>query len=109
MSISFRADSYQPQVNNKKNVFSVSPNAQEVLSKTNEYACGAQLANAVLEPENRKENLGKALTNAITMPIMSTTPISTVYTLNELQKGNISKQDAVKIMAYNSMAHALDV
>ena len=36
MSISFRADSYQPQVNNKRNVFSVSPNAQEVLSKTNE-------------------------------------------------------------------------
>ena len=108
MPISFRADGTCTQTNNKKNAFSISPNAQEVLNRTNEYACGVQLGKAILEPENRKENLGNAVKNVMTMPIMSTTPVSTIYTLKELQNGNISKQDAVKIMAYNSIAQALD-
>ena len=116
MNISFKAansspvsyNTQTPQAENKSGVFGVSSNAQEVLNKTNEYACGIQMANAIIEPENRKENLGKAAKNALLMPIMSTTPVSTFYTLKELQNGNISKQDAVKIMAYNSIAQALD-
>ena len=50
----------------------------------------------------------KAAKNALLMPVMSTTPVSTIYTLKESQNGNISKQDAVKIVAYNSIAQALD-
>ena len=116
MNIIFRAKNSNPvnyktnspQAENTSGVFGVSSNAQEVLNKTNEYACGIQMANAIIEPENRKENLGKAAKNALLMPVMSTTPVSTIYTLKELQNGNISKQDAVKIVAYNSIAQALD-
>lgn len=104
--ISFRArDNVQHQTKNQKSVFNVSDDAQKILNKTNEYANGIQFVNAVIEPQNRKENLKNAAINALTMPIMSSTPISTLYTLSELEKGNISKQDAIKIVAYNSMTH----
>ncbi len=103
---SFRArDNVQNQTKNQKSVFNVSDDAQKILNKTNEYANGIQFVNAVIEPKNRKENLKNAAINALTMPIMSSTPISTFYTLSELEKGNISKQDAIKIVAYNSMTH----
>lgn len=104
--ISFRArDNVQNQTKNQKSVFNVSDDAQKILNKTNEYANSIQFVNAVIEPQNRKENLKNAAINALTMPIMSSTPISTLYTLSELEKGNISKQDAIKIVAYNSMTH----
>lgn len=66
------------------------------------------MANALNEPENRKENLSQAAQNALLYPIMSINPVSTLYTINEYKKGNISKDDAVKIMAYNSLAQALN-
>ena len=106
--LAFRStDNIPNQIKNQKNVFSVSDNAQNVLNKTNEYANGVQIANAVIEPNNRKENLKNAAINALTMPIMSSTPVSTIYTLSEYQKGNISKDDTIKIVAYNALAQSL--
>ena len=41
------------------------------------------------------------------MPVMSSPAVSTIYTADQYKKGNISKDDAMKIMAYNAMAQML--
>ena len=41
------------------------------------------------------------------IPIMSNPVVSGLYTANQYQKGEISKDDAIKIMAYNAIAQGL--
>ena len=41
------------------------------------------------------------------MPIMSNPAVSAIYTVNQYQKGEIPKDDATKIMTYNTIAQIL--
>ena len=41
------------------------------------------------------------------IPIMSNPVVSGLYTANQYQKGEISKDDVIKIMAYNAIAQGL--
>lgn len=41
------------------------------------------------------------------MPVMSNPLVGAAYTVNQYDKGNISKDDAIKVVAYNSIARGL--
>ena len=47
------------------------------------------------------------LQNALLMPVMSNPLARAVYTAIQYNNGNISKDDAIKIVAYNSIAQGL--
>ena len=113
MSISFRAEAavsgYQTtQSNLKKNVFSLSENGQKVLSKTNEWANTQDVAEIIVDKDKRtKENIRTVAQNTVMMPVMSDSAIGTAYILDQCKKGNLSKDDAIKILAYNMMTNGL--
>jgi hypothetical protein len=104
MTISFRANNNYPAQNTQqKNAIGLTENGQNILNKTNEYANHIDLTNTILDSEKRKDNLGTALKNTIMLPIMSSPTISAAYVANEYRKGAISKEDALKIVAYNTI------
>ena len=52
VSISFKANSVYVQPNNKQyNTQTLSPKAQEVLNKTNKYACGINMTDSLSKPD----------------------------------------------------------
>ena len=52
VSISFKANSVYVQPNNKQyNTQTLSPKAQEVLNKTNKYACGINMIDSLSKPD----------------------------------------------------------
>ena len=115
MTISFRAGHNYPTQNlpqqnlppQQKNSIGLTENGQKVLNKTNEYANAYNLADTLIDSEKRKENLGNVVKNTMLMPIMSNPVVSGLYTANQYQKGNISKDDTIKILAYNAIAQGL--
>ena len=111
MSISFRANPVATTVlqtqSQQNNALGLSENGQKVLNKTNVHANAYDLASTVVDSDKRKENLATVAKNTLMMPIMSSPTISTAYTVDQYKKGNISKDDAMKIMAYNAMAQML--
>ena len=115
MTISFRAGKNYPTQNlphqnlppQQKNSIGLTENGQNVLNKTNEYANAYNLADTLVDSEKRKENLGNVVKNTMLMPIMSNPAVSTIYTVNQYKKGEISKDDATKIMIYNAIAQGM--
>ena len=113
MAITFRrnpvilTNSQQNQEQQKKNAIGLSDNGQKVLNKTNKIANLYEIASTAADEKKRKENLSIVAKNTMLMPIMSDSAIGTAYTLNECKKGNISKDDAMKILAYNMIANGL--
>ena len=113
MTISFRAgnnyptQNIPPQTQQQKNSIGLTENGQNVLNKTNEYANAYNLADTLVDSEKRKENLGNVVKNTMLMPIMSNPAVSTIYTVNQYKKGEISKDDATKIMIYNAIAQGM--
>ena len=113
MTISFRAgnnyptQNLPPQNTQQKNSIGLTENGQKILNKTNEYANAYNVADTLMDSEKRKENLGNVVKNTMLMPIMSNPAVSTIYTVNQYQKGEISKDDATKIMVYNAIAKGL--
>ena len=111
MSISFRANPVATTVlqtqNQQNNALGLSENGQKVLNQTNEHANAYDLASTIVDSDKRKENLATVAKNTLMMPVMSSPIVSTVYTADQYHKGNISKDDAMKIMAYNAMAQML--
>ena len=106
LSISFRANqtvSNQQQ----KNLIGLTENGQKVLNSTNKYANTYDFVDTVVDKDKRKENLGTVAKNALLMPVMSNPIVGAAYTANQYNKGNISKDDAIKIFAYNSIAQGL--
>ncbi len=114
MTISFRTNntmpsSQTPQNDSKKNIFALTENGQKVLSKTNEWANTQDIAEIIVDKDKRnKENVGTVAKNTLMMPIMSDSAIGTIYTIDQYKKGNLSKDDVVKILAYNMIANSLD-
>ena len=106
LSISFRAN---PTVSNQqqKNAIGLTENGQKVLNKTNKYANTYDFVDTVVDSDKRKENLGTVAKNALLMPVMSNPLVSAAYTVNQYNKGEISKDDAIKVVAYNSIARGL--
>ena len=106
LSISFRANSTTLN-QQQKNVIGLTENGQKILNSTNKYANTYDFVDTVVDKDKRKENLGTVAKNALLMPIMSNPLVGAVYTANQYNKGNISKDDAIKIVAYNSIAQGL--
>ena len=115
MLISFKSANINPtqitqqslQNKQQKNSIGLTENGQKVLNKTNEYANAYNVADTLIDSEKRKENLGEVAKNTLLMPVMSNPAVSTIYTVNQYQKGEISKDDATKIMLYNAIAQGL--
>lgn len=111
MSISFRANPVATTVlqtqNQQNNALGLSENGQKVLNQTNEHANAYDLASTIVDSDKRKDNLATVAKNTLMMPVMSSPIVSTVYTADQYHQGNISKDDAMKIMAYNAMAQML--
>lgn len=109
MAIIFRAnptvstDCQMNQKTQKKNAIGLSEDGQKVLNKTNEIANLYEMANSANDEKKHKE----VIKNTFLLPIMSDSAIGTAYTVNEYKKGNISKDDMVKILAYNMAANGL--
>ena len=97
----------QVQNKNQKNSIGLTENGQKVLNKTNEYANAYDLVNTVIDSDKRNDNFATVAKNALLMPVMSNPVIGAVYTADQYKKGNITKDDAVKIMAYNAIAQGL--
>lgn len=111
MTISFRANPVTTTVlqtqSQQNNGLGLSENGQKILNKTNVHANAYDLASTVVDSDKRKENLATVVKNTLMMPVMSSPTINTVYTVDQYKKGNISKDDAMKIMAYNAMGQIL--
>lgn len=111
MSISFRANPVAATVlqtqSQENNALGLSENGQKVLSKINMHTNIYDLANTIVDSDKRKENLATVAKNTLMMPVMSSPTVSSVYTADQYRKGNISQNDAAKIMAYNAMAQVL--
>lgn len=103
ISISFRANNIYTQPNNKsQNKQALSQNAQDILNKTNKYACGVNMVDSLSKPN---KNVGEALKNSGMYLAMSSPLVNAIYTGTQIQKGNISKEEANKIFMYNMMCH----
>ena len=106
VSISFRADSPNP-AQQQTNMIGLTKNGQQVLNKTNKYANKYDLLNTIIDFDNKKDNLGTVVQNTLLMPIMSNTPVGAIYTMDQYNNGKITKDDAIKIVAYNSISKGL--
>ena len=106
LSISFRAN---PTVSNQqqKNAIGLTENGQKILNSTNKYENTYDFVDTVMDKYKRKENLETVAKNALLIPVMSNPLVGAVYTANQYNKGNISKDDAIKIVAYNSITQGL--
>lgn len=106
LSINFKANNpiQKPQ---ETNSIGLSENGQKVLNETNKYANTFDIVNTVVDSDKRKENVGTVVKNTLLMPVMSNPLVGAVYTASQYKNGNISKDDAIKIVAYNSIAQNL--
>lgn len=101
ISVSFRAtNNVYPK--KKQNKLGLSPNAQEVLNRTNKYACGINMVDSLTKSN---KDVGEALKNSGMYLAMSSPLVNAIYTGSQIQKGNISKEEANKIFMYNMMCH----
>lgn len=102
-SVSFKADN-QTQVQQQKNSIGLTENGQKVFNQTNGYA---NIINVMSNEDERKQYIQDVKENPILVPAIISPTIGTIYTYNQYRKGNISKEDAFKITAYNALANAI--
>ena len=101
LSVSFKSNSSN-QEQLRKNSIGLTPNGQKVLNRTNGYAA---IANTISNPSENKKYLDEISNNPILIPAMIFPAIGNLYAINQYKNGNITKEDATKIIAYNTMTN----
>ena len=89
------------------NSMGLSENAQKILNSTNKYANTCDLIDTIVNQDKNTDNLLIVAKNAMLMPIMSKPFVSAIYAADQYNKGNISKEDATKLVACNTITQFL--
>ena len=100
-SVSFRANNPE-QPNQQKNSIGLTENGQKVLNKTNKYA---GLINVLPNEKERNQYVDEVKQNPLMLLAMVNPYAGAYYTYDQYKKGNISKEDAIRVVAYNSITN----
>ena len=101
-SVSFKSNNTNQYANMYPKRNGLSPNAQNVLNKTNKAACGVNAINSYTAPN---QNVSDVVKNTAMYLAMSSPLVNALYTSSQIQKENLSKDEAKKIFMYNMMCH----